>query len=99
MKNPSVSWEKVKMDILKDDEVRKEIEDLKLEYILIKEIIKARLDQNISQKELAKKIGTKQSNISRLESGEYNPSLKFLKKVADSLGKELVITLKNKKVG
>ena len=41
---------------------------------------------------LADKIGIKQSNISRLESGNYNPSLAFLKKVAKGLGKELHIS-------
>jgi len=94
MKNPSVSWEHVKADLLTDPETKKEIKNLELEYTLIKQIIQARIDQNISQKELAKRIGTQQSNISRLESGEYNPSLKFLKKVAKSLGKELEISLK-----
>jgi transcriptional regulator with XRE-family HTH domain len=35
-----------------------------------------------------------QSNISRLESGSYNPSVQFLMKIAKAMGKELVITLK-----
>ncbi|MDD2621155.1 MAG: helix-turn-helix transcriptional regulator, partial [Syntrophomonadaceae bacterium] len=39
-------------------------------------------------------VGTQKSNISRLESGTYNPSLDFLSKVARSLGKEVQVTLK-----
>ncbi len=48
----------------------------------------------MSQKELAAKIGVTQSNISRLESGSYNPSLAFLQKVAKGLEKELHIDLR-----
>ena len=61
------------------------------QYELIRQIIQARNEQNLTQQELADKIGIKQSNISRLESGHYNPSLGFLKKIAGGLGKELHI--------
>jgi len=61
------------------------------EYELIKQIIQARAEQNLTQQELADRTGIKQSNISRLESGHYNPSLEFLKKIANGLGKELHI--------
>lgn len=57
-------------------------------------IIKARKEQYITQSELAKRVGTQKSNISRLESGNYNPSLDFLVKVAESLGKSLNIQIK-----
>ena len=59
------------------------------EYEIIRQIIDARPEQNLTQKALAERIGIRQSNISRLESGNYNPSLEFLKKVANGLGKEL----------
>ncbi len=51
----------------------------------------ARLSSNLTQQNLAELCGTKKSNISRMESGKYNPSLDFLIKVADSLGMELSI--------
>lgn len=79
---------------LKDAEFLKEYKALEPEYEIIKQIIKSRTEQNMTQKQLAEKIGIKQSNISRLESGNYNPSLDFLKKVAAALGKELHIELK-----
>jgi len=44
----------------------------------------------MTQAELAKKVGTQKSNISRLESGNYNPSLDFLVKISEALGKKLV---------
>ncbi|MBZ4669394.1 MAG: transcriptional regulator, family [Defluviitaleaceae bacterium] len=74
-----------------DPELYKEYKALEPEYEIIRQIIKARNELNLTQKELAEKIGIKQSNISRLESGNYNPSLDFLKKVAQGLGKELHI--------
>ena len=48
----------------------------------------------MSQKELAQKMGTKQSALSRLESGTYNPSLLFLKKIATALDAKLSISIK-----
>jgi DNA-binding XRE family transcriptional regulator len=72
-----------------DGELCREYKALEPEYEVIKQIIQARIELNLTQQELADRIGIQQSNISRLESGNYNPSLEFLKKVAEGLGKEL----------
>jgi DNA-binding XRE family transcriptional regulator len=74
-----------------DPGLKDEYRALAPEYEMIKQIIKARIEQNLTQEELADRIGIRQSNISRLESGRYNPSLDFLKKIAGGLGKELHI--------
>ena len=50
--------------------------------------------QGMTQESLAERVGTKKSNISRLESGRYNPSLAFLVKVADGLGKQIQLKVK-----
>lgn len=76
---------------LKDKEFKKSFEKLEPEYKIKRMLIEARIEKNLTQKELAELIGTKQSNISRLECGTYNPSIKFLQKIANSLGKELEI--------
>jgi len=60
---------------------------------IIEEIITARKENHLTQNGLAELIGTKQSNISRLESGNYNPSLGFLKKVASAMGKKLEVRI------
>ena len=52
-----------------------------------------RKELNLTQQSLADKAGTQKSNISRMESGKYNPSLDFLVKVADCMGKKLDIHL------
>ena len=83
--------EDVKKQLLQDPEVKKEYEKLKVLYDIKREIIKLRIEQGLSQQELADKVGTKQSAISRLENGEYNPSIDFLNKVAKALGKELLV--------
>lgn len=61
------------------------------QYALIKEVISARLEKNMTQAELAERANTKQSNISRFESGNYNPSIEFLQKIAAALGKSIEI--------
>lgn len=86
------NYEKFKMEQLKDLELKKEYDALEVEYDIISQIIKTRLEQNLTQSDLAKKVGTAQSNISRLESGNYNPSIEFLEKIATSLGKKLKVS-------
>lgn len=93
MSKAGISFEEMKTDMLKDEEFKIEYEKLKPRYEAIEQIIRARKEQNITQAELAKRVGTQKSNISRLESGNYNPSLDFLAKVAESLGKKISVTL------
>ncbi len=93
MTRAGISFEEMKADMLKDEEFKIEYEKLKPRYEAIAQIISARKEQNMTQAELAKRVGTQKSNISRLESGNYNPSLDFLIKVAESLGKTLSVQL------
>jgi DNA-binding XRE family transcriptional regulator len=94
MSKAGVKFLEVKELLMKDEEFKMEYEKLKPRYDVISQIIEARTSQNITQEELALRVGTQKSNISRLESGTYNPSLDFLTKVARSLGKEVQVTLK-----
>lgn len=83
----------VKVKLLQNEEVRIEYEQLKPRYEIIAQIIQARKEQGITQEELAVRCGTKKSNISRMESGNYNPSLDFLIKIANGLGKKIHVNL------
>lgn len=78
---------------LEDKEFKKEWEEFQPELLLMKQIIDERIKQNLTQKELAEKMGTKQANISKIENGNANPSLDFLKRLAEALGKKLEIKL------
>ncbi|MCL2441754.1 MAG: helix-turn-helix transcriptional regulator [Treponema sp.] len=88
-----MEWSKVKESILENKDVRKEYDLMGAEYKIIEEIIMARREKNLTQKGLAQLIGTKQSNISRLESGNYNPSMDFLQKIATAMGKRLEVRM------
>ena len=81
---------------LKNPEIKAEYDKLTPEYEIISAVIKSRLEKGISQTELAKSIGTDQSRISRLEKGTLNPSLDFLKRIAEGLDLELHISFQPK---
>jgi len=90
------TYKQFKRELLKNKKIRDAYENLGPEFAVITMIIKERIKKGLSQKELAKKIGTKQSAISRLESGTYNPSLSFLQKVSEALDARLKISLVKK---
>lgn len=87
-------WEEVKKEILANPKVKKEYEALAPQYTAISAVLKLRLKNGLSQEALAKKIKTKQSNISRLESGRVLPSLPLLARIAQALGRELEISFR-----
>ncbi|MDR1135720.1 MAG: helix-turn-helix transcriptional regulator [Clostridiales Family XIII bacterium] len=88
-----MNWDDAKKKILQNEDVREELKNNETEYKIIEEIIMARQEKNLTQKDLADLVGTKQSNISRLESGNYNPTLGFLNKIAKAIGKELEVRI------
>lgn len=91
-----MEWKEAKKIINKDPEVLRELKNLEVEYQIISQIIALRKEKKITQKELAELIGDKQSNISRLESGNYNPTLAKLKKIAGCLDQRLDIRFVDK---
>lgn len=87
------SYKAFKTDILSNPEVKKQYDKLEPEYALISLLIEQRIKKGLTQASLAKKIGTKQSAISRFESGTYNPTISFLYKIADALNAKVKITV------
>lgn len=81
-------WEN---EVLKDPAFKAEYDKLEPEFAVITAILEARVKKHMTQESLAKKIGTKQSAIARIESGRANPSVSFLQKLAEALGKKLII--------
>ena len=84
---------KLKSEALKDPKIKEAYDSFELDFSIIRQILDKRLKRGISQKDLAKKIGTGQSAISRLESGNYNPTLSFLKKISEALGSKLEVKI------
>lgn len=74
---------------LKDPEFKKEWDALEPEYQIIKAMLEAREEQGVTQKQLANITGIPQADISRLENGNANPSLKTLKRLAEGMGMKL----------
>ena len=87
------SYKDLKKDLLSNKRIKRQYDLLGPEFEMIQKLIEVRLTQGMTQADLAKKMGTKQSAISRFESGTYNPSLQFLLKVADALGVTLNVTV------
>lgn len=76
---------------LKDDEFRNEYEALEPEFTIIQAIIDARKAEGLTQKELSDRSGIAQGDISKLENGNANPSIRTLQRLATAMGKRLRI--------
>ena len=71
---------------LQDENLKKEYDALEPEFSIIQAIINARKDSGMTQKELSEKTGINQADISKLENGTANPSLRTLRRLADGMG-------------
>ena len=76
---------------LKKPDFAAEWERQRPEREYIKAIIAARIEKNLTQKELSLKTGIRQSNISRIENGNCSPTIATLQQIADGIGKKLHI--------
>ena len=72
-------------------EYRRERERLEPSEKLARAVIQLRMRQNLTQEELAGRIGTTASAISRLESGQHMPSMETLRKLAHASGGHLLV--------
>ncbi len=78
---------------LKDPVYKKAYEGTEPEYQLARSLISARLKRKMTQEELAKKIGTKQPVISRIEAMSQKPSLSLLERIAEALNARVEIRI------
>ena len=77
---------------MQDPEFAKAYEEIQPEMNVIRAMIEARTSQNLTQKELSERTGIAQTEISRLENGTRNPSIKLLQRLADGMGMVLNVT-------
>ena len=73
------------------NELKKEQERLKLEFSVMQAMIDARKSAGLTQKQLSEKTGITQADISKLESGNANPSLRTLQRLASGMGMKVKI--------
>ena len=76
---------------LQNEDFKKEYESLEPEYELVKAFLEARKNADMTQSELAKASGVAQSDISKLENGNSNPTVNMLWRLADSMNMHLKI--------
>lgn len=87
------SYTALKKELLRDAKVKKMYDQLEPEFLLIQQLIRQRIESGMTQATVAKKLHTKQSAISRFESGTSNPTIDFLYRFAEALNVRLKITL------
>ena len=90
-----MSLSTLKRKALQNFEVKEAYDDLSVEFELISSLISMREKSGLTQDEVAEKMGTKAPNISRLESGRSNPSLKTLVSYAQACGFKLNLGFKH----
>ncbi len=86
-----MDWTTHKEILLRDPAVKDALKETELEYQVARSLIKLRIEHNLTQEQLAKKLKTRQSVISRAENAKTVPSLSFLKIVAKALDTSLQI--------
>ena len=86
-----ITFDDMLSEQLKDEEFRKEYEAIQPELDVIRAIVDARASLNLTQSDLAKRTGINQADISKLENGTRNPTVKLLKKLADGMNMDLKI--------
>ena len=88
------SYANIKKELFNNDKnLKKEYDALAPRYELIAKAIDARLKKKMTQEEVAQKMGTTKSSISRFESGNYNPTMDFLIRLSSALGKQLKVSM------
>ena len=86
-----------KVNLTPDDDTP-EMEEYDIDVEVRDLVISARNAANLTQKQLAQRSGVSQANISKIENGNYHPSLSTLKRIADALGKRLVVSFEDPEV-
>jgi len=79
---------------MKNPKYRLEYEKLEPEFQIARQMIGARIKKKMTQEQLAKKVGTGQAVISRLEGMNASPSLSLLKRIAEALETKIEITVR-----
>lgn len=74
---------------MKDPEFKAEWDRLEPEFAIVEAIYEARMKKQLSQKQLSELTGIAQADISRMENGNANPSIKTLQRLAEGLGMKL----------
>lgn len=92
--NIGMDWEEFEKELFKRPGFKEAQEETRLEFEIARALIKARIERGLTQAEIAKRMNTKQSVISRVENAKTVPSLSFLKRLAQVLNASLKVQFK-----
>ena len=84
----------LKKRFMEDAEFREEYARVDEEYALVEELVRARTAAKLTQAEVARRLGTTQSAIARLEGGRVSPSFATLRRYAEATGTRLSVGLR-----
>ena len=87
-----MTYEEFKERALSNPETKPEYDAMEPEFQLILALLELRNEQNLTQQELADRTGINRSDISKIEHGNANPSLKTMKRLAAAMGKRVQIS-------
>jgi ribosome-binding protein aMBF1 (putative translation factor) len=85
------SWREIRAGFLADPEVQQAYLDLEPRYAVVRQLIELREQHGWSQRELAERAGMKQPQLARLETGQVEPKLDTLQRLAKAMGSRLTI--------
>lgn len=94
IRNQDMKWEDFEKELFKQPGFKEAVKETELEYQVAYALIKARIEKGLTQAEVAKRMKTKQSVISRVENARTVPSLSFLKRLARVLNASLQVQFK-----
>jgi transcriptional regulator with XRE-family HTH domain len=86
MSDNTISWDDLRADVLADPTVKAEYEALEAEFSIASQVIAIRATTGLTQREFAERVGMKQSQLARIESGKQIPKLETLAKLAAAAG-------------
>jgi len=89
-----LDWADFEKELLAKPGFKEALEETRIEYEIARALIKARLEKGLTQAEIARRMNTKQSVISRVENARTMPSLAFLKRLAQVLDASLQVQFK-----
>lgn len=87
-----MDWNTHKKQLLKDPAFRQALKDTELEYQIARQVIAQRIKHKLTQQQLAKRLNTRQSVVSRVENAFTTPSLSFLKRLAEVFNTRLSVS-------
>ncbi|MCE2927814.1 MAG: helix-turn-helix domain-containing protein [Rickettsiales bacterium] len=89
----TIPFDKLKKELLANPKVKAEYDKLAAEFELAEELIRARSRAKLSQAQVARRMGTTQSVVAKLESGRSKPSLRSLERYARAIGARISVKL------